>query len=52
MVPMAQAVSLSYSTPLFVTIAAVLWLGETVRVRRWAAVMDFAAVCDLTSEQS
>ena len=37
--PMAEAVSLSYSTPLFVTIAAVLWLGETVRVRRWAAVI-------------
>lgn len=37
--PMAQAVSLSYSTPFFVTIAAVLWLGETVRVRRWAAVI-------------
>lgn len=37
--PMAQAVSLSYATPLFVTIAAVLWLGETVRVRRWAAVV-------------
>ncbi len=37
--PLAQAVSLSYSSPLFVTIAAVLWLGETVRVRRWAAVV-------------
>jgi len=37
--PLAQAISLSYSTPLFVTIAAVLWLGETVRVRRWAAVV-------------
>jgi len=37
--PLAQAVSLSYSTPLFVTIAAVLWLGETVRIRRWAAVV-------------
>ncbi|MFN4162502.1 MAG: DMT family transporter, partial [Stenotrophomonas sp.] len=37
--PMSQAISLSYSTPLFVTIAAVLWLGETVRARRWAAVM-------------
>lgn len=37
--PMAQAVSLSYSTPLFVTIAAVLWLGEIVRIRRWAAVV-------------
>lgn len=37
--PLSQAVSLSYSTPLFVTIAAVLWLGETVRARRWAAVI-------------
>ncbi|MEG2803167.1 DMT family transporter [Stenotrophomonas sp.] len=37
--PMSQAISLSYSTPLFVTIAAVLWLGETVRARRWAAVV-------------
>jgi drug/metabolite transporter (DMT)-like permease len=37
--PMSQAISLSYSTPLFVTIAAVLWLGETVRARRWAAVI-------------
>ena len=36
--PISQAISLSYSTPLFVTIAAVLWLGETVRMRRWAAV--------------
>lgn len=37
--PISQAISLSYSTPLFVTIAAVLWLGETVRARRWAAVV-------------
>ena len=37
--PLSQAVSLSYSTPLFVTIAAVLWLGEHVRRRRWAAVI-------------
>ncbi len=37
--PLSQAVSLSYSTPLFVTIAAVLWLGEKVRFRRWAAVI-------------
>src|SRR5690606_2907856 len=36
--PLAQAVSLSYATPLFVTIGAVLWLGETVRIRRWLAV--------------
>ncbi len=37
--PMAQAISLSYSTPLFVTIAAVFWLGEVVRRRRWTAVI-------------
>ena len=37
--PLAQAVSLSYSTPLFATIAAVLWLGEQVRARRWSAVV-------------
>lgn len=36
--PLAQAVSLSYSTPLFVTIAAVWILHEQVRARRWAAV--------------
>ena len=37
--PLAQAVSLSYSTPLFVTIAAVWLLQEQVRARRWAAVV-------------
>ena len=37
--PMAQAISLSYSTPLFVTIAATIWLGEQVRRRRWTAVI-------------
>jgi drug/metabolite transporter (DMT)-like permease len=37
--PLAQAVSLSYSTPLFVTIGAVVFLGEVVRLRRWSAVL-------------
>lgn len=37
--PLSQATAISYSTPVFVTIAAALWLGEVVRVRRWAAVM-------------
>ncbi len=36
--PLAQAVALSYSTPIFVTIAAVIFLHEQVRARRWAAV--------------
>lgn len=37
--PLAQAVAIAYSTPLFVTIGAVWVLGEVVRVRRWAAVV-------------
>jgi drug/metabolite transporter (DMT)-like permease len=37
--PLAQAVSLSYSTPIFVTIAAVIFLHEQVRARRWTAVV-------------
>ena len=37
--PLAQAISISYSTPLFVTIGAVLMLGEVVRLRRWSAVI-------------
>lgn len=36
--PLAQAVALSYSTPIFVIIAAVIFLQEQVRARRWAAV--------------
>lgn len=37
--PLAQAIALSYSSPLFVTIGAVLVLGEIVRARRWTAVI-------------
>ena len=37
--PLAQAVALSYSTPIFVTIGAVFVLGEVVRARRWTAVI-------------
>jgi drug/metabolite transporter (DMT)-like permease len=37
--PLAQAIALSYSSPLFVTIGAVLFLGEIVRLRRWSAVV-------------
>jgi len=36
--PLAQAIALSYSSPLFVTIGAVIFLGEVVRARRWSAV--------------
>jgi drug/metabolite transporter (DMT)-like permease len=37
--PLAQAISITYSSPLFVTIAAVLLLHEQVRARRWSAVV-------------
>ncbi len=37
--PLAQAVALSYSSPIFVVIAAALFLGERVAARRWTAVV-------------
>jgi drug/metabolite transporter (DMT)-like permease len=37
--PLSQAIALAYSSPIFVTIAAVLMLGEKVRLRRWMAVL-------------
>jgi len=37
--PLSQAISLSYSAPIFVTVGAILILGETVKLRRWAAVI-------------
>ena len=37
--PLSQAISLAYSSPIFVTIAAVFLLGEKVRMRRWLAVI-------------
>jgi drug/metabolite transporter (DMT)-like permease len=36
--PMAEAVALSFTAPFFVTILAALVLGEVVRIRRWSAV--------------
>ena len=35
--PLTDAVALGFTTPLFVTIGAVLFLSETVRLRRWTA---------------
>ncbi|PJK10636.1 EamA family transporter [Lysobacteraceae bacterium NML95-0200] len=37
--PLGQAISLSYSSPIFVTLFAALMLGEAVRIRRWLAVL-------------
>ncbi|NQU58964.1 MAG: DMT family transporter [Rhodospirillales bacterium] len=39
MMPIAEATALSFSTPLFATIGAAVFLGESVRVRRWAATV-------------
>lgn len=36
--PLANATALSFTMPLFASIAAVLVLGETMRARRWTAV--------------
>jgi drug/metabolite transporter (DMT)-like permease len=37
LLPLAQAVALNFTTPLFATAGAALFLGEVVRVRRWTA---------------
>ena len=37
--PLAEAVSLSFSAPLFVTLGAALVLGEYVGLRRWSATL-------------
>ena len=37
--PLAKVTALSFTTPLFVTIGAILILNEVVRVRRWIAVI-------------
>lgn len=39
LMPIAEVTALSFTTPLFATIGAALFLGETVRVRRWAATV-------------
>ena len=39
MMPIAEATALSFTTPLFVTIGAALFLGESVKVRRWVATV-------------
>jgi drug/metabolite transporter (DMT)-like permease len=44
-VPLATATALNFTSPLFVTIGAALVLRETVRLRRWSAVLvGFAGV--------
>ena len=37
--PMAEAVALNFTVPLFATAGAAIFLGETVRARRWTATI-------------
>ena len=37
LLPLAEAVSLNFTVPLFATAGAAIFLGETVRARRWTA---------------
>jgi drug/metabolite transporter (DMT)-like permease len=37
--PLAEATALSFTSPLFATVAAALLLGEIVRLRRWTATL-------------
>ena len=45
LLPLSLAVALSFTAPLFVTMGAALFLGETVRIRRWTAtLLGFAGI--------
>ena len=45
LIPVADATAISFTTPVFASIAAVLALGEAMRLRRWVAVIvSFAGV--------
>lgn len=37
LLPFAEAIALSFASPLFATLLAALYLGEKVRLRRWSA---------------
>jgi drug/metabolite transporter (DMT)-like permease len=39
LMPLAEATALSFTMPLFASIAAVLFLGEVMRARRWTATL-------------
>lgn len=43
--PLADVTAIAFTAPLFVAIGAVLFLGETMRIRRWSAIaLGFAGV--------
>jgi drug/metabolite transporter (DMT)-like permease len=37
--PLADVTAIAFTTPLFVALGAVLFLGETMRFRRWSAIL-------------
>lgn len=39
LLPVAEATALSFTTPLFTTVGAILFLGEVVGWRRWSAII-------------
>ncbi len=39
LMPIAEVTALSFTAPLFATVGAALFLGEVVRLRRWAATL-------------
>ena len=39
LIPLTESTALSFAAPLFSTAGAALFLGETVRLRRWSAVL-------------
>jgi drug/metabolite transporter (DMT)-like permease len=39
LIPVADATAISFTTPIFASIAAAITLGETMHLRRWAAVI-------------
>jgi len=38
-IPLADAVAISFTRPLFLIVLAVMFLGEVVRIRRWSATL-------------
>tara|TARA_B100001057_G_scaffold201770_1_gene202571 strand:+ start:835 stop:1740 length:906 start_codon:yes stop_codon:yes gene_type:complete len=51
--PLAQAVSLSFASPIFSTILSIIILHEVVRARRWLAIiLGFVGVCVLVNPLS
>lgn len=52
MIPLAEAVTLNYSSPLFVTVLAMVFLGERIHAYRWTALaIGFAGVLIMSVPQ-